>query len=165
MKKKNMIKLCKNISKIKYVMVDRWSIIDDYDLLKGLIIEDIADIQEKDIDNMVETVLYLIKNEDCFVREIENEIIIRVKKMLCNKRLNFEDMLSLLSDSNVIDSKVAYYHELEKNLSREDVKMESYLVIPITSNLQKHLFIEFDVLDYEKSVYFSEIKITNIYID
>lgn len=182
MKKKNMIKLCKDINKIKYAMVDRWSIIDDVELLRELV-ENITDIQEKDIDKMVETVLYLIENEDCFVREIENEIIIRVKKMLSNKSLNSNNMLSILHDNNVLindDGCLSHKRNIVNGLEKEtDNKYHSLLVIPCTSNLQKHLFIEFKLLTNRELEPLLEditdtcidiitdidIRITKIYID
>ena len=188
MKKKNMIKFCKNIFKIKSAMIDRWSVIDNEDLLRDLI-ENVADVEEKDIDNMVETVLYLIENEDCFIKEVENGIIKNVKKLLYidGKVLTLNDMILLLYSNNVLINDINcddlllfkrnVVHGLEKDMDR-DGKYHNSLVIPCTSDIQKYLFIEFelltdrelepllkDITDIEVDIIMDiNIKITDIYI-
>lgn len=167
MKKKNMISNFENIQEIKYAMVESFSIIDDEDLIRDLV-KKYTDVKEKDIEKMTETILYLIENNDSFVREIENDIIklvYEVLEQITDDVVGYHRLLNILESYNIIDSKIEYHHELEKNLSTEDGKMYSYLVIPITSNWQKHLFIEFDVLVRSVCTIKTEIKITNIYID
>lgn len=149
MKKKNMVKNYINIEKIKKAMIDKHSIVDDECILRDLI-KSKTDVPAKDIEKMTDSILYLIENYSHFTKQIENEIVKDVKEMLCNKRLNSDDMLSILSDNNILindDGCLSYKRDIVNDLEKEtDNTYHTFLAIPCTSSLQKHLFIEFKLL-------------------
>lgn len=168
MKQKNMIKVYESIQALKYAMSDRGNVINDEEVIKELV-ENITDIKEKDVDKMVETILYLIEKDGYFVQEIENEILRRVKQSLnviCDKNAKFYILLNFLETLNIIDSDIAYSHELEKNLNQNDEKMYSYIAIPISKRNYEdnYLVISFDVLVKSFPVVDSVIAITDVYI-
>lgn len=176
MKTKNMKKLCENVIKIKQAIIEHHSIVDDEYLLRDLI-KDKTDITDtKEIEKMTDTILYLIENNSHFTKEIENQIVKDVKKMLYYNTedvlLSFNDMISLLYNNSVLindDDKEHYQRDMVENFIKEkNNKKHSYITIPCTSNLQKHLFIEFELLKFEPlelDYDYIDIDITDIYID
>lgn len=120
-------------------------------------------------------------------KEIENEIIEKVKKLLYKNGdvavlLNFNDIISILYDNNVLindDDTLSYRRNFIHSLEKDNGEWHSTLAIPCTSNIQKHLFIEFKLLTSRKLeillkditdtcvdiITNIDIKITNIYID
>lgn len=191
MKKKNMEILCNDISKIKQAMVDRYSIVDDYDTLYNLLKKkkDLQ-IKQKDICKLVSTILNQIENDVFFTKEIENQIVENVKKLLNVNKLNIHNMLSILYNNNVLidtNSEIEIdgdFLSLKRNIVHGFEKDETgniyhnSIVIPCTTNFNKLLFIDFklltdkelehflsDITDFEVDIITNfDIEITNIYI-
>ena len=166
MKTKTIIKSFLSINKVKDIMIKQCFICDDEEKLKD-IIRNKTDVQEKNIKNTVDAILYIMKNYVSFTDEIENSIISKVSRLIkenTKNNITYQNLINLLHDYNIIQGDIIddYCYD------RYSEEQKHTLVVKHIS-CTKSLFIDYKIINKIEETYKTDktdvIEIINVSIE